>query len=233
MPDESSRRRIAAGQGKHIMNSVEVFLHIEKAPIIAILRGAVKGREIELASALVAGGITVMEVSTVTPGYAEIIRNLSSHFSGQAVIGVGTVLTSAQLTAAAGAGASFVVSPCTDPEIIRKTRRLGLASFPGAFTPTEVMLAVNSGAHAVKIFPAAALGSSYIRALRGPYPDIEFVPTGGIHLDNLSEYFAAGSLAVGIGSELVGKTEFERFDAAALAEKARLYAEAARRSAGE
>jgi Entner-Doudoroff aldolase len=215
------------------MDANEVFLHIQRTRIIAILRGPVQGHEIDLAAALVAGGITAMEVSTVTRGYAEIIRNLCTHFSGRAVIGVGTVVNSAELEAAASAGASFVVSPCTDPEIIHETRRLGLASFPGAFTPTEVMLAARSGAHAVKIFPAATLGSTYIRALRGPFPSVQFVPTGGIHLDNLSEYLAAGSLAVGIGSELVGKAEFERFDATVLAEKARTYAEGARKAARE
>jgi 2-dehydro-3-deoxyphosphogluconate aldolase/(4S)-4-hydroxy-2-oxoglutarate aldolase len=215
------------------MDTNEAFLRIQETRIIAILRGPVGGREIDLAEALVAGGVTAMEVSTVTNGYAEIIRNLCTHFSGRAAIGVGTVTTAMQLDAAVDAGASFVVSPSTDPEIIRKTRRLGLVSFPGAFTPTEVMLAARSGAHAVKIFPASTLGSSYIRALRGPFPNVQFVPTGGIHLDNLREYLAAGSLAVGIGSELVGKAEFEKFDAAGLAEKARAYAEAARRVAYE
>jgi 2-dehydro-3-deoxyphosphogluconate aldolase / (4S)-4-hydroxy-2-oxoglutarate aldolase len=215
------------------MNSAEVHRHIQQTRIIAIVRGPVQGREIDLASALVEGGITAIEVSTVTPGYVEIIRNLCVHFSGRAAIGVGTVVNSTQLKSASDAGASFVVSPGTDPKIVRETRRLGLASFPGAFTATEVMLAASSGAHGVKIFPAAALGPSYIHALRGPFPDVEFVPTGGIHLDNLGEYLAAGSLAVGIGSELVGAAEFEHFNATSLTEKAHAYAKAARRTARE
>jgi 2-dehydro-3-deoxyphosphogluconate aldolase / (4S)-4-hydroxy-2-oxoglutarate aldolase len=219
--------------GIRFMNSEEVFLHIRHARIIAILRGLVQGREIDLAEALVAGGVTAMEVSAVTHGSTEIIRNLCTHFSGRAVIGIGTVVTKVELQTAAAAGASFVVSPGTDPEIIHETRRLGLASFPGAFTPTEVMLAARSGAHAVKIFPAATLGSSFIRALHGPFPNVEFVPTGGIRLDNLREYLAVGSLAVGIGSELVGKGEFEHFDAAGLTEKSRAYVKAAHGAAHE
>jgi 2-dehydro-3-deoxyphosphogluconate aldolase/(4S)-4-hydroxy-2-oxoglutarate aldolase len=209
------------------MNAHEAFLHIQRTRIIAILRGPVLGREIDLAESLVSGGITAMEVSTVTCGYAEIIRNLCAHFSSRVAVGAGTVVSKAQLQAVAGAGASFVVSPGIDAKIVYETRRLGLASFPGAFTPTEVMLAVKSGASAVKIFPAATLGPSYVRALHGPFPDVLFVPTGGIHLNNLRDYLSAGSLAVGIGSELVGRPEFEQFNASALADKARAYVEAA------
>ncbi len=211
-----------------VMDACAGFRLIQKTRIIAILRGPLLGQEIDVAEALVSGGITAMEVSTVTQGYAEIIRNLCVRFSGRAAIGIGTVMTIAELQAGADAGACFVVSPITDPDIIRETRRQGLASLPGAFTPTEAMLAVGSGAHAVKIFPASTLGPSYIRALRGPFPNLQLVPTGGVHLHNLKQYIAAGSIAVGIGTELVGKSEFEQFDPAALAEKARLYAETAR-----
>jgi 2-dehydro-3-deoxyphosphogluconate aldolase/(4S)-4-hydroxy-2-oxoglutarate aldolase len=212
------------------MNPSEAILCIRRTRILAILRGPIEGHEIELVEALVAGGITAAEVSTVTPGYAAIIGRLSAHFAERAAIGAGTVTTPAELKATADAGASFIVSPGTDPAIIHQTRELGLASFPGALTPTEVMLAAESGADAVKIFPAASLGPSYIRALRGPFPNIPLVPTGGIHLENLRAYLDAGAIAVGIGSELIGKTEFENFNAAALTQKARAYAAAARES---
>ena len=212
------------------MNASEALLSIRRTRILAILRGPVEGREIDLVEALVAGGITAAGVSTVTPGCAAIIGRLCAHFADRAAIGAGTVTTPAELKAAADAGASFIVSPGTDPAIIHETRKLGLASFPGALTPTEVMLAADSGANAVKIFPAASLGPAYIRALRGPFPSIPLVPTGGIHLDNLRAYLEAGAMAVGIGSELIGKIEFENFNAVALTQKARAYVAAARES---
>lgn len=202
--------------------------HIQSTRLIAILRGELLGRELDIAEALVSGGITAIEVSTVTPDYALVISRLQRHFGARAAIGAGTVLTHVELSAVYDAGACFVVSPNTNPDIIQRTRELGMASFPGAFTPTEIVLAAECGADAVKVFPAISLGPEYLRALRGPLPNIQLVPTGGIHLDQVAAYFDAGAFALGIGSELVGKADLASFTPDRLRQKAVAYAEAAK-----
>lgn len=204
------------------------FDHVSTTRIIAILRGDLQGRELEIVQALVDGGITAVEVSVVTPGYAQAIQRLSERFRDRAAIGAGTVLTADQLQTVYQAGASFVVSPNVAQEIICKTRELGMASFPGAYTPTEIVLAAQLGAHAVKVFPAVSLGPPYFRALQGPLPDVKLIPTGGIHLGNMADYFAAGAFAVGIGSELVGAPEILNHDTDALVRKAMDFAQLAR-----
>lgn len=210
------------------MQAQDAFDHVQRTRIIAILRGDMHQREIEIVDALVSGGITAIEVSVVSPDFADVIRRLEKEFGSRAAIGAGTVLTQAQLSAVAHAGACFVVSPNTNPAIINGTRELGMASFPGAYTATEIVLASQSGADAVKVFPAVMLGPAYIKALRGPLPETRLIPTGGIHLGNMEDYFVAGSFAVGIGSELVGKSEMNSPDHYQLLHKAEAYARAAR-----
>jgi len=180
---------------------------VQKTRIIAILRGDMAGRELEIAEALAEGGVSALEVSIVSPNYAAAIRNLAEKLGSKIAIGAGTVLTTGQLGEVADAGASFIVSPNFDPEVVAQTRKLGLASFPGAYTATEVVAASSAGADAVKIFPAVSLGPEYIKALLGPLPTTRFVPTGGITIANAPAYIAAGAFALGIGSDLVGKSD--------------------------
>ncbi len=146
------------------MQAQDALDHVRRTRIIAILRGDMHQREIEIVDALVAGGITAIEVSVVSPDFSDVIRRLENEFGKRAAIGAGTVLTQAQLSAVAHAGASFVVSPNTDPAIISGTHKLGMASFPGAYTATEIIVASQNGADAVKVFPAVTLGPAYIKA---------------------------------------------------------------------
>ncbi len=212
------------------MTGLMALDHVRRTRIIAILRGEFLGRELQLAEALVDGGITAIEVSAVSPNFAGIIRKLQRALDQRAAIGVGTALKPAQLSAAADAGASFVVSPDINAGIVKETKRLGLASFPGAYTVTEILQAMDAGADAVKIFPAVSLGPAHIKAVRGPLPNARLVPTGGIDLTNLKAFLEAGSFAVGIGSELVGRDEIHAVDLSPLQTKARAFAEAARRA---
>jgi 2-dehydro-3-deoxyphosphogluconate aldolase/(4S)-4-hydroxy-2-oxoglutarate aldolase len=208
------------------MTRQEVLEHIQRTRVIAIVRGEMHGKELEIAEALVEGGIAALEISIVTPGSDAAIRKLASRLGDRIAIGAGTVLTVEELRRVADCGASFVVSPNIDPPVIELTRNLELASFPGAYTPTEIVLADRYGADAVKVFPAVSLGAPYIRALQGPLPGIRLIPTGGIHLQNLAEYQAAGAWAVGIGSELVGYQELNHFNPQQLTEKARNFVHA-------
>ncbi len=211
------------------MNHDEVIDLVQKTRIIAILRGDLGGRELDIAAALVEGGVKVLEVSIVSPNYAAALKNLAKHLGDKVAIGAGTVLTTDQLREVADNGASFIVSPNFDAGVVQLTRSLGLASFPGAYTATEVVAASRAGADAVKIFPATSLGPDYIKALRGPLPKTRFVPTGGITLANASSYIAAGAWALGIASELVGAADLK--DPSALPAKAKSFIAAAQGTA--
>jgi 2-dehydro-3-deoxyphosphogluconate aldolase/(4S)-4-hydroxy-2-oxoglutarate aldolase len=169
--------------------------------IVAILRG-IPGREVPaVAGALLSGGITVLEVTLNSEGALAAIEAVSSAFSGQMLVGAGTVLSPAEAASAISAGAQFIISPNVDPQTISKTKDLGALSIPGAFTATEVVHAFRSGGDIIKIFPATS--AAYVRNLRGPLSHIPMMPTGGITVENIGEFASTGVVAFGIGSNLV------------------------------
>jgi 2-dehydro-3-deoxyphosphogluconate aldolase/(4S)-4-hydroxy-2-oxoglutarate aldolase len=156
---------------------------------------------VETCRAAVRGGLTLLEITLTTPGALDAIATLSR--DGNAVVGGGTVLTRDDARAVADAGGRFVLSPVFDPDVVAESHRLGLLAVPGTSTPTEILAAYRSGARLVKVFPAAALGGApYLRAIRGPLPDIPLVPTNGITADTIREYIEAGAQAVGVGGEV-------------------------------
>jgi 2-dehydro-3-deoxyphosphogluconate aldolase/(4S)-4-hydroxy-2-oxoglutarate aldolase len=153
-------------------------------------------------TALAEGGIELVEVTIDTPGALAAVERAA----GQGrTVGVGTVLSGEQVRASAAAGASFVVSPGLAPEVIETARDLGLEAVPGVFTATEIMVATAAGAGVMKLFPACSGGTPHVRALRGPFPTTALVATGGIRIDEIQAYLAAGATAVALGSELVGR----------------------------
>lgn len=211
------------------MKRKQVVELLQQSGLIAILRGNFDGKEVEIAHALIEGGIRLMEVSIVSANYKKVIERIATAFGDQIAIGAGTVLNLEQLAEVTGCGASFIVSPDSNDRVIEKTREFDCASFPGAFTPSEIVRARASGADAVKLFPASALGTGFVRALRGPLPDIKLIPTGGVHLHNLAEWFDAGAWAVAIGSELVDAKTIEAGDWNLLAGRARSFVRGAER----
>lgn len=176
---------------------------LQRHRLLAIVRGDFQDKALSIAHELCEAGIRLLEFSTVSPGWAENIRAITQAYGDRLAVGAGTVLHLDQVRQAADAGAAFVVSPNTNPAVITATHNFDMASFPGALTPTEVVLALDAGADAVKLFPAAAFGPSYVRALRGPFPSLRLIPTGGVHTGNLREYLQNGAWAVAVGSELV------------------------------
>jgi 2-dehydro-3-deoxyphosphogluconate aldolase / (4S)-4-hydroxy-2-oxoglutarate aldolase len=188
-----------------MMNTERTLKFIEKGRVIAIMRGNFGGGEEEMVAAIVEAGITAVEVTLNSPGAASTIKRLAERFGHSTAVGAGTVLSSEDVERVAAAGAQFIVSPNRNLKVIDTTKRLGLASFPGCFTPSEIVEAIDAGADAVKLFPAVSLGVNFVKALRGPFPDVRLVPTGGITPDAAREYLAAGAWAVGAGSELIGK----------------------------
>jgi Entner-Doudoroff aldolase len=184
------------------MNNLSV---IERGRVIAILRGDFGGREHEMVAAMIAGGLTAVEVTLNSPDALIKIAKLAASFGDQCAVGAGTVLHASEVHQVAEAGGTFIVSPNCDARVIATTKQLGLHSFPGAFTPTEIVAAMQAGADAVKVFPATTLGPGYIKAVRAPLNDARLVPTGGVTPELAQEYRRAGAWAVGVGSELLGK----------------------------
>lgn len=178
---------------------------LETGRIIAILRGDFGDREEEIVSALIDGGITAVEVTLNSPNALKSIHKLSLSFGSRIAVGAGTVMSVDDVGRAEANGARFIVSPNRNTKVIVETRRLGLFSLPGCYTPSEIVEALESGADAIKIFPANTLGPAYVKAVRAPLGDIRLVPTGGVTPEKAREYFAAGAWAVGVGSELLNR----------------------------
>lgn len=174
-------------------------------PAVAILRGGT-GEHVEaVVDTLVGAGVRAIELTTNTPRWREGTAWTARRFGDGVSVGVGTVLDPEQVDEAADLGASFVVSPHLDPAIGARAHERGLGWYPGAATPTEIVRAWRLGARAVKVFPAAQLGGpAYLRQVLAPLDFVDVVPTGGIGVDDAADYLAAGAVAVGLGSPLVG-----------------------------
>ena len=171
--------------------------------LLAIIRGTDPEAAIAAGRTLIGSGVRFLEVSLVTTDALRVISELARLASDDAVIGAGTVLTRDDVDSAAAAGARFMVTPAVTESVAESVAR-GIPVFAGALTPTEVVTAMDLGATAVKLFPAALGGPSYLRGLRDPLPDVPFVPVGGVNIALAAEYLAAGAVAVGVGSPLVG-----------------------------
>lgn len=200
---------------------------LETGRIIAILRGDFGGREEKIVSVLIDGGITAVEVTLNSPNALESIHKLSLSFGSRIAIGAGTVLSVDDVDRAAGIGAQFIVSPNRDARVIERSKRCGLVSLPGCYTPSEIVEALDAGADAIKIFPANTLGPAYVKAVRAPLGDIRLMPTGGVTPEKAREYFAAGAWAVGVGSELLSRELWNGDDLEPLRRRALEYTEAA------
>src|SRR3954464_10614212 len=197
---------------------------IREIGLIPVIRADSADAAIAVVDALAEAGLVIAEITMTVPGAIDAIEAVSKRFADRVLVGAGTVTDADTARRAVDAGAEFIVSPCLVPEVIDAARRLDAAVLPGALTPTEIFAAHSAGADMVKVFPAQNLGgASYLRALRGPFPDIPLVPTGGVTLDNIGDFFAAGAAAVGVGSELVSKEALARSDFNAVGALARKF----------
>ena len=171
--------------------------------VVAIARLRAHELAVEVVTALHRGGVRTVELTLDHPDSLGALRAVAAADLPGLVLGAGTVRSIPQLKEAAAAGATFAVSPHTNADLIRAAVGMGVEPLPGAATATEVATAVDNGARLVKLFPAGALGLPYLKALRGPFEEVDFVPTGGIRHDAVAEWLAAGAVAVGLGSDLV------------------------------
>lgn len=179
--------------------------------LIAIVRGILGEDCLKLADALYAGGVSLIEVTfdqqkpDTFPETAAAIRGINERFKGAVLAGAGTVTSPALVDLAADAGAAYIISPDANVEVIKHTRKRGLVSIPGALTPTEILLAHNAGADFVKLFPAAELGTGYLKAVKAPISHVRLLVVGGIHENNIREYLDAGAAGAGVGGNLASK----------------------------
>jgi len=180
--------------------------HLLRNKIVAIIRGAVPGDVLQIAMALHEGGVRCLEVTLNSENALQVIENIAHHMQGKLEVGAGTVLTGAEAADAVAAGAKFIISPIMNTDVIRKTKELGAVSIPGAFTPTEIFNAYNTGADIIKVFPGTS-GAGFIKEVLAPLPHIPLMPTGGISLQNIHEFKNAGAVAFGIGKSLVNTSQ--------------------------
>lgn len=170
--------------------------------LVAVIRGPSPESTLQMVEALVAGGVQAIEITFTTPDATNVVRTLDGQFGEEILLGMGTLTSAEQAEEAAAAGARYLVSPMLDDELAHAMVGTGLMVMLGALTPTEVVRALKLGADVVKVFPGSLVGPDYFRSLREPFPEIPLMPTGGVSIDNVADWFAAGAVAVGAGSSL-------------------------------
>ncbi len=184
------------------MNKQEVLARVRELGLLAVIRGPSPELTVQVVSALVAGGVTGIEITYSTPQAAKVVEELDRKYGEKILLGMGTLIQPGQVAEAKSAGARFLVSPHCEESLAQAMLASGLSVMLGALTPTEVLKAFNLGSDVVKLFPGSLVGPAYVKALRGPFPDIPLMPTGGVSAENVGEWFKAGVVAVGASSEL-------------------------------
>ena len=173
-------------------------------PVVAVLRARHADEYAPVIYALAEGGVRSIELTLSTAGVFDLLPALIRDFGDDVEIGVDTITTTAEAEQALDSGARFLVTPVTDSDIVRAAVARGVPVFPGGLTPTELLSGWRAGATAVKVFPASTVGPGYISQLRGPFPEIQVIPSGGVGIDDAAAWISAGAMAVSLGGPLLG-----------------------------
>jgi 2-dehydro-3-deoxyphosphogluconate aldolase/(4S)-4-hydroxy-2-oxoglutarate aldolase len=182
----------------------DVVRRIGEIGIVPVVRASGIEEARRAVDAILEGGIPIVEITMTVPGAVAVIREVIRQFGSKVLVGAGTVVTRQQAEACLEAGAQFLVSPGMSTAMLEAARKRATLAIPGALTPTELMAASAYNATLVKVFPCGSVGGpKYLKTLRGPFPDVKIIPTGGINLTNAADYLAAGAFALGVGSDLV------------------------------
>ena len=202
---------------------------IREVGLVPIVRAPSAEEALLAAEAIVAGNIGILEITMTVPNAIQVIEKVANKFGDKLLLGAGTILDTETGRAALLAGAEFIVTPALNLQVIELARRYGKPIMPGALTPTEVLTAWQAGADIVKIFPCGPVGGAkYIKALKGPFPQIEMIPTGGVNLETTPDFIKAGAAAVAVGGELVDLKSLREGKFDGITANARLYLEAVR-----
>jgi 2-dehydro-3-deoxyphosphogluconate aldolase/(4S)-4-hydroxy-2-oxoglutarate aldolase len=214
------------------MSLADPFAPLRQAGLIAVIRADHPAQAVRVTGALLDGGIVAIELTFTIPGAAEALAEARKTHGDRVLLGAGTIRDPAQVDAAVQASVDFLVSSHLRLDVLKAMLETGLPAVPGIFTPTEVAAALDAGAQAVKLFPASTAGPRHLRALRGPFPGLQVIPTGGIGIGDLEAWFGAGALAVGVGSELVPRHLLQEGGWDEITRRAERFAEAARAACG-
>jgi 2-dehydro-3-deoxyphosphogluconate aldolase/(4S)-4-hydroxy-2-oxoglutarate aldolase len=199
---------------------------IERVGLIPVLRAKSIAQAHAVVEAMIAGGVTVVEVTMTVPNAVHLLKELKKEHGARILLGSGTVTTAKEAEDTINAGAEFVVSPSLHPEVIAATKAAGKLSIPGALTPTEVITAYRAGADYVKIFPCSAMGgASYLKSLLAPFPHLKLIPTGGVTLKTAEDFIRAGARALGVGGDLVNLAAIDEGKPEIISEAAKAYLE--------
>lgn len=201
-----------------------------EAGVIAVVRAPTAQAAIDAADAVIRGGVTGIEVTFTVPDAIYVVEELIARYGQNVQVGLGTITTPSQAEAATATGADFLVTPGCREDVVKSMVAAGRVTMAGALSPTEVMSANALGVDAVKLFPASLGGPSYLSALRGPFPDTDFVPTGGVTAENLSDWIGQGAIAVGAGGDLVSSESVRERDWSDIEARASRYSRAFRQT---
>jgi 2-dehydro-3-deoxyphosphogluconate aldolase/(4S)-4-hydroxy-2-oxoglutarate aldolase len=203
------------------MDKMAILERITQVGVVAVVRAETPEQALKIGEACIAGGLPAIEVTFTVPDALTVITALSQRFSEkELLIGAGTVLDAPTARTAILAGAQFIVSPGFDAETAQLCARYQRPYLPGCLTPTEMIRAIEAGCDVIKLFPGSAFGPAYVKAIRGPLPQIKIMPTGGVSLENVGDWIRAGVVAVGVGGELTAPAkqgDFEKITALAKA----------------
>jgi len=206
------------------MTKAEVRQRILDVGIIPVIRAQSASEAMQAAEAVCNGGITIVEITMTVPDAVEAVRQLSRDMKSRLLVGAGTVLRADAVEQCVEAGAEFIISPGFNAKVVARAKEMGKLVMAGALTPTEVMEAWDAGSDFVKIFPCGTVGGpKYVKALKGPFPDVAMVPTGGVNLENAADFLSAGADALGIGGELVSAAALKAGDLHAITAAAKKY----------
>src|SRR5437588_11238604 len=211
------------------MSKEDQLRHVLDCGIVAVVRSPDSQQLVEVTRALAEGGVTVVEITMSVPGALDVLKQIRQALGDRVLLGAGTVLDPETARAALLAGAEYIVAPTLNLDVIRLCRRYDKAVMPGAFTPTEVLTAWEAGADIVKVFPADVGGPAYLKALRGPLPQVRLMPTGGVDLTTAESFLKAGACCLGVGGALVDPKAIASGDFARIRDLAGQYVAIVRR----
>lgn len=215
------------------MNKADIVRQIESLGLVPVVRASSADEAMQAIDAIKAGGVNVLEITMTVPGAVKVIEKVADKYGSEVLVGAGTVLDPETARACLLAGAQFIVSPALNLATIELCHRYSAPICPGVLTPTEVITAWSAGVDFVKVFPCGSVGgASYVKNLRGPFPQVKIIPTGGVSLTTAADFIKAGAAALGVGTDLVDVKAIREGNAALVTERARQFVEIVREARG-
>ncbi len=215
------------------MSKQKIVGQIESLGLVPVVRASSADEAMQAIDAIKAGGVNVLEITMTVPGAVKVIEQVADKYGSEVLVGAGTVLDPETARACLLAGAQFIVSPALNLATIELCHRYSAPICPGVLTPTEVITAWSAGVDFVKVFPCGSVGgASYVKNLKGPFPQVKIIPTGGVSLTTAADFIKAGAAALGVGTDLVDVKAIREGNSALVTERARQFVEIVREARG-